>query len=52
MLTCKRMRTSVLLSALFLVTGFLLEIMGEAMPVAVPMAHLGLFFMLAAASAQ
>lgn len=44
------MRTSVILSALFLVAGFLLEIMGEAIPVAVATAHLGMFFMLAAAT--
>ncbi len=49
MLTCKRMRTAVILSALLLVAGLLLETIAQTTLLAIPTSHLALFLVLAAA---
>lgn len=48
MLTCKRMRTAVILSALLLLLGLVLEAVAEATLFAVPTSHLALLVVLAA----
>ena len=50
MLTCKRMRSAVILSAFLLVTGLLLETLAQTIGLAVPTSHLALFLVLAAAA--
>lgn len=47
MITCKGMRTAVLVSALLMGLGLLLQAIAEATPFAVPTSHLALFSMLA-----
>lgn len=49
MLTCKRMRNAVLLSAFLLVVGLVLQTLVETLPVAVPATYLALMLVLAAA---
>jgi len=49
MLTCKRMRTAVILSALLLAVGLVLETLAQATLFAVPTSHVALFLVLAAA---
>ena len=48
MLTCKRMRSAVVLSSLLLLLGILLEFFAEATLLAVPASHLALLVILAA----
>lgn len=48
MLTCTRLRTAVVSSALLLLVGFVLQFFAEATPFAVPMSHLALLVVLAA----
>jgi hypothetical protein len=50
MLTCKRMRGAVILSALLLLTGLTLETLAQLTGLAVPTSHLALFAVLAAAA--
>lgn len=50
MLTCKRMRTAVILSALLLAIGLVLEGLAQTLPIAVPTSHLALLLVLAAAA--
>jgi hypothetical protein len=50
MLTCHRLRTAVLLSALLLIIGLVLEAIAEATPWSVPTSHLALFSVLTAAT--
>lgn len=49
MLTCKRLRSAVILSALLLVTGLILETTAQVTGLAVPTSHLALFSVLGAA---
>ncbi|MCU0833748.1 MAG: hypothetical protein MUC77_04820 [Chromatiaceae bacterium] len=48
MLTCKRMRGAVILSALLLLTGLALETLAQLTGLAIPTSHLALFAVLAA----
>jgi hypothetical protein len=48
MLTCERMRTAVILSALLLVFGLLLAALARAIPILAPAAQIALFLVLAA----
>jgi hypothetical protein len=48
MLTCKRLRNAVLLSAVLLVAGLLLEVIAQATRFAVPTSHLALLAVLSA----
>jgi hypothetical protein len=50
MLTCKRMRTAVILSALLLLLGVVLKMLVDASLLAGPMSHLAWLVMLAAAA--
>lgn len=50
MLTCKRMRTAVISSALLLFAGLVLEALAQFALSAVPTSHLALFLVLAAAA--
>jgi hypothetical protein len=49
MLTCKRLRTAVLLSALLMILGLALEVVAQATALAVPTSHLALLSILSAA---
>lgn len=49
MLNCKRLRSAVILSALLLVAGLILETLAQVTGFAVPTTHLALFSVLAAA---
>lgn len=48
MLTCKRMRTAVVLSALLLIVGLALEAVAQGTMLAIPTSHLALLCVLAA----
>jgi hypothetical protein len=48
MLTCKRLRTAVILSALLFVIGLALEVLAQTLILAVPTSHLALLFVLVA----
>ena len=50
MLTCKRMRNAVILSALLLAAGILLETLAHTVLLAVPTSHLALLLVLFAAA--
>ena len=50
MLTCKRMRGAVILSALLLLLGLSLETVAQFTGLAIPTSHLALFAVLAAAA--
>ena len=50
MLTCKRMRIAVILSALLLVLGLLLAVLARATPFVVPAVQLALILVLSAGS--
>jgi hypothetical protein len=49
MLNCQRLRTAIILSALLLALGLVLELISEVTPWSVPTSHLALFSVLAAA---
>jgi ABC-type Na+ efflux pump permease subunit len=49
MLTCKRLRSAVIVSALLLVAGLVLETVAQVTGFAVPTSHLALFAVLGAA---
>ena len=50
MLTCKRMRTAVILSALLLAIGLVLETLAQTTRFAVPTSHIALLLVLGAAA--
>lgn len=50
MLTCQRLRSAVLLSALLLVAGLVLELFAQVTRIAVPTSHLALLLVLLAAT--